>query len=72
MSRLDDIQTALKPLKKSEKIEKHFYEWAKQTMFLLAVITSERSERSSYEQSYMIRPVDIQSALKPLKKSEKI
>ena len=26
MGRIDDIQTALKPLKKSEKIEIHFYD----------------------------------------------
>ena len=33
---------------------------------------SERSERSSYWQSYIGRLDDIQTALKPLKKSEKI
>ena len=32
------------------------------------MITSEQSERSSYYQSYMGRFVDIQTALKPLKK----
>ena len=35
-------------------------------------ITSERSERSSYYQSYMGRPVDIKLALKPLKKIGKM
>ena len=33
---------------------------------------NERSERISYLQSYIGRPNDIQTALKPLKKSEKI
>ena len=36
------------------------------------MITSERSERSSYKQLYVSRPDDIQIALKPIKKSEKI
>ena len=36
------------------------------------MFTSERSERSSYQQSYMGRPVDIKSALKPLKKIVKM
>jgi len=36
------------------------------------VITSERSEGSSYYPSYMGRFVDIQTSLNPLKKSEKI
>ena len=33
---------------------------------------SERSEQSSYQQSYMGRLDDIQTVLKPLRKSEKI
>ena len=33
---------------------------------------SERSERISYEQSYMVHLVDIQTALNPLEKIEKI
>ena len=36
------------------------------------IFTSEQSERSSYLQSYMGRPVDIKSALKPLKKIGKM
>ena len=36
------------------------------------LITSERSKRSSYYQSYMGYFVDIQTALKPLKKIGKI
>ena len=36
------------------------------------IITSERRGRSSYQQLYMGRFVDIQTALKPLKKSEKL
>ena len=36
------------------------------------VIMSERSERSSYQQSYIGHLDDIQTALKPLQKSEKI
>ena len=39
---------------------------------MLRLITNERSERSSYNQSYMGRLVDIQTALKPLKKWDKI
>ena len=35
-------------------------------------ITSERSEQSSYKESYMGHPDDIQTALKPLKKLENI
>ena len=38
MGNLDVIQTALKPLKRSEKIEIDFYEWAKRTKFLFTVI----------------------------------
>ena len=36
------------------------------------LVTNERSERCSYYQSYMGRLDDIQTALKPLKKSENI
>ena len=36
------------------------------------MITSEGIEQSSYQQSYMDHLVDIQTALKPLKKSEKV
>ena len=36
------------------------------------IITSERSERCSYYQTYLGRLVEIQTALKPKKKSEKI
>ena len=32
-------------------------------LYIFIVITSERSERSSYQQSYMGRPVDIKSAV---------
>ena len=39
---------------------------------IVQFVTSERSERSSYLQSYMGRLDDIQTALKPLKKIEKI
>ena len=39
---------------------------------LKILVTSEQTERSSYYQSYMGRLVDIQTALKILKKSEKI
>ena len=35
-------------------------------------ITSERSEQSSYWQTYLGRFDDMQTALRPLKKSEKI
>ena len=35
------------------------------------MITSERSERSSYQQSHMGRFEDIQAAVKPLKKIRK-
>ena len=38
----------------------------------ITIITSERSGQSSYYQSYMGHLDDIQTALKPLKKSEKI
>ena len=41
-------------------------------IYYFCIITSERSERSSYQQSYMGRPVNIQSALKPLKKIGKM
>ena len=42
-------------------------------MLFIELITRERSKRSSYQQSYMGRLDDIQTALKPLKKkSEKI
>ena len=36
------------------------------------IITSERNERSSYQQSYMGHLGDIQTALKPLKKGKKL
>ena len=35
------------------------------------VVTSERSDRSTYQQSYICHLDDIRTALKPLKKSEK-
>ena len=35
------------------------------------IFMSERSERSSYQQSYIGRPVDIQTAVEPLKKIAK-
>ena len=39
---------------------------------IVQFVTSERSERSSYLQSYMGRLDDIQTALKPLKKRKKM
>ena len=51
MGRLDDIQTALKPLKKSKKV--------------IYISTSEQIERNSYYQSRMGHIDDIQTALKP-------
>ena len=41
MGRLDDIQTALKPLKISEKIEIHFYDHFKTTPFYFQIKKSE-------------------------------
>ena len=37
-------------------------------VYIHMIVTSEQSEQSSYYQSYMGRPIDMQSALRPLKK----
>ena len=41
-------------------------------IFIYLIIVNERSERTSYQPSYVGHLVDIQTALKPLKKSKKI
>ena len=58
MGRLDDIKTALLALKKTGKKLKYIF-------------TSERSEWSSYYQSYMGRLDEIKTALQAFKKTGK-
>ena len=66
----NDSKDTIKIVKNSLSVfsSKHFIKLKRCLKVSISLITNERSERSFYQQSYIVRLDDIQTAFKPLKK----